>query len=472
MSHLSRPRVANSAITLSRGPTHGTRRGRRGHEKTARNRKSAYRALRSGRHASHEGIGYHNSFEPRGAPSVDKRRTHQTQERHRCEVSEEISCRREDQEMQTLCSRPFAVASLAIGALTLSALQTQGGDFTFTQTNLVSDIPGLATITDPQLVNPWGVSHSPMSPFWISNQGTNTATLYKVTDETTVTKVDITVAIPTTESGGPQGPTGQVNNTNTDSFPVAHDDGTDGTSARFIFANLNGTISAWDGGPTAFVQNSGADGTVYTGLAINQAQTRLYAANSLGRIDVFDSNFAALDLGPDAFVDPSLPHGLVPFNVRDIDGFVYVVYAPAGREAQTMADLGAGAVAVFEEDGTFINEVVVGSRLAAPWGITFAPPSFGRFAFHLLVGNFSYLHSEINAFDPTTGELRGTIPIDTGDQQAGGLWAIDFGIGGNNGSPDVLYFSDGINGEADGLFGAIAVAADGAIAADGAMAAR
>jgi len=374
--------------------------------------------------------------------------------------------------MQTLCSRPFAVASLAIGALTLSALQTQGGDFTFTQTNLVSDITGLATITDPQLVNPWGVSHSPMSPFWISNQGKNTATLYKVTDETTVTKVDITVAIPTTESGGPQGPTGQVNNTNTDSFPVAHDDGTDGTSARFIFANLNGTISAWDGGPTAFVQNSGADGTVYTGLAINQAQTRLYAANSLGRIDVFDSNFAALDLGPDAFVDPSLPDGLVPFNVRDIDGFVYVVYAPAGRQAQTMADLGAGAVAVFEEDGTFINEVVVGSRLAAPWGITFAPPSFGRFAFHLLVGNFSYLHSEINAFDPTTGELRGTIPIDTGDQQAGGLWAIDFGIGGNNGSPDVLYFSDGINGEADGLFGAIAVAADGAIAADGAQAAR
>ena len=375
--------------------------------------------------------------------------------------------------MRTLCSRPFAVASLAIGALTLSALQTQGHDFT--QTNLVSNIDGLATITDPDLKNPWGVSHSDTSPFWVSNQGTSTSTLYAVTDKTTVTKVNVNpagfVAIPTTEPPAPQGPTGQVNNTNPDSFPVAHDDGTDGTFARFIFANLNGTISAWDGLPagnalTAFVQNSGADGTVYTGLAINRAQTLLYAANnSLGRIDVFDSNFAALDLGEGAFVDPSLPAGLVPFNVRDIDGFVYVVYAPAGRPAQQMADLGAGAVAVFEEDGTFINEVVVGSRLAAPWGITFAPPSFGRFAFHLLVGNFSFLHSEINAFDPTTGELRGTIPIDTGDQQAGGLWAIDFGVGGSNGSPDVLYFTDGINGEADGLFGAIAVAADGAIAA-------
>src|SRR5215831_8269097 len=142
---------------------------------------------------------------------------------------------------KTLCSRPFAVASLAIGALTLSALQTQGADFT--QTNLVSDIPRLATITDPQLVNPWGVSHSPTSPFWISNQRQNTTTLYNVTDKTTVTKNPINpptgfVAIPTTASG-PQGPTGQVNNTNTSSFPVAH---ADGKSARFIFANLNGQI--------------------------------------------------------------------------------------------------------------------------------------------------------------------------------------------------------------------------------------
>jgi uncharacterized protein (TIGR03118 family) len=113
-------------------------------------------------------------------------------------------------------------------------------------------------------------------------------------------------------------------------------------------------------------------------------------------------------------------------------------------------------VAVFDEDGNFIKEVVVGSRLAAPWGITFAPPSFRRFSNHLLVGNFSFLHSEINAFNPTNGKLHGTIPIKTGGQGAGGLWTIDFGVGGNNGSPDVLYFSDGINGEANGLFGAIA----------------
>ena len=67
-----------------------------------------------------------------------------------------------------------------------------------------------------------------------------------------------------------------------------------------------------------------------------------------------------------------------------------------------------------------------------------------------------YLHSEINAFDPTTAKLRGTMPIAVGKgHKPGGLWAIEFGVGGTNGDPNTLYFSDGINGETDGLFGAI-----------------
>jgi hypothetical protein len=129
-------------------------------------------------------------------------------------------------------------------------------DTEFVQTNLVSDLSGAAAVTDPMLKNPWGLSHSATSPFWSSNQGTSTATLYAVTDTTSVAKVNINppagdVLIPTTGTG-PQGPTGQVNNSNPSSFPVNH--GGDGGSAHFIFANLNGTISAWDKGPTAFVQ--------------------------------------------------------------------------------------------------------------------------------------------------------------------------------------------------------------------------
>jgi uncharacterized protein (TIGR03118 family) len=352
-------------------------------------------------------------------------------------------------------SRHFASAAV-IGLCMIPATAARAEDEDrndFVQTNLVSDIPGLATITDPELANPWGVSQSPISPFWVSNQATNTSTLYSVTDETKVSKVDLTVAIPKTAKG-PQGPTGQVNNANTSSFPV--NNGGDSGSALFIFANLNGTISAWDKGPTAFIQVT-TPGAVYTGLAINGAQTRLYAANGAGTgsVDVFDSSFAPLGLAAGAFVDPSLPTGLVPFNVRDIGGDVYVVYAPAGRPAEINAPSGAGAVAIFDEDGNFIKELVSGSRLAAPWGITLAPPSFGRFGSHFLVGNFSFRHSEINAFNPIDGKFQGTLPIRTGGMRPGGLWTIEFGIGGNNGSPDTLYFADGINGEADGLFGAI-----------------
>ena len=193
-------------------------------------------------------------------------------------------------------------------------------------------------------------------------------------------------------------------------------------------------------------------------MAINGAQTRLYAANDAGTgsVDVFDSTFAPVSLAADAFVNPALPAGLVPFNVRDIGGNIYVTYAPAGRPAQISAPLGAGAVAIFDEDGNFITQLITGGRLAAPWGMTLAPAGFGRFINHLLVGNFSFLHSEINAFDPTTGKFRGTIPIDVGKGHTpGGLWTLDFGVGGSNGDPNTLYFTDGINGEADGLFGAI-----------------
>ena len=131
------------------------------------------------------------------------------------------------------------------------------------------------------------------------------------------------------------GPTGQVNNTNASAFLVSNGDG---GSAHFMFANLNGTISAWDAGQTAFVQAT-TPGAAYTGLAINGAQNRLYAANGAGAgsIDVFNSSFAPVTLGAGAFTDPNLPKGFVPFNVQEIGGKVYVTYAPQGRAAQTSA---------------------------------------------------------------------------------------------------------------------------------------
>lgn len=328
----------------------------------------------------------------------------------------------------------------------------------YVQTDLVSDIPGLATITDPQLANPWGVAFSATGPFWVSDQGTNSSTLYSVTGSTTVSKVNINpsgfVAIPTTP-GGPQGPTGQIANSNASSFLVGN--GGNGAAARFIFDNLNGTISAWDAGTTSFVQAT-TPGAVYTGLAVNGAQTMLYAANGAGSggINVFNSAFAPVTAAG-GFVDPNLPAGLVPFNIEDIGGKVYVTYAPSGRANQIDATAGDGVVDIFDENGNLLQRLITGSQLAAPWGLALAPSSFGEFGGDLLVGNFSFAASEINAFDPTTGAFLGSIGIDDGGNAPGGLWALAFGNGGTGGSPNTLYVTDGLNGEANGLFAAITV---------------
>ena len=355
-------------------------------------------------------------------------------------------------------SKTLVLTAISAGALCAGAMRAEA--VTYLQTDLVSDISGLTTITDPSLANPWGVSHLPGSPFWVSDQGANVTTLYRVTGSTNVSKVDINppsgfVGIPTTASG-PQGPTGQVSNSNTSAFVVNH--GGNGASAFFIFANLNGTISAWNGasGQNAFIQAT-TPGAIYTGLAINQGQTMLYAANgATGGIDVFNSSFAPV--GGGGFATPSAisARELVPFNVQDVNGSVYVTYAPAGRPAQIAATAGMGAVAVFSETGVLDpTKTMIGGSLAAPWGVALAPSNFGQFSGDLLVGNFSFVDSEINAFDPTTGTFEGMIPIDPGaGQMTGGLWTLEFGSGGS-GSPNTLLFTDGIDGEAHGLFGAI-----------------
>lgn len=320
----------------------------------------------------------------------------------------------------------------------------------YIQTNLVSDLPNFAALQDPGLKNPWGISRSATSPFWVSDQGANLATLYSVTNGV-VTKTNLNVAVPTT-AGGPQGPTGQVNN-NTSVFPV------NGTASSFIFANLNGTISAWRGTlvpNTSSIIVATTPGAVYTGLAIgNPALPRLFAANtSQNRIDVFDGAFAPVNLGPNAFVDPAVG-ALVPFGIQNIGNNIYVTYAPAGRPAQIAATEGMGAVAIFDTSGNLLQTLINGSHLASPWGVALAPAGFGPFGGDLLVGNFSFAASEINAFNPSTGAFLGSIPIDVGSNTPGGLWGLSFG-NGNTGNANTLYFADGINGEANGLFGAIA----------------
>jgi uncharacterized protein (TIGR03118 family) len=345
------------------------------------------------------------------------------------------------------------LTAVASGALCAGAAPARAA--TYLQTDLVSDLSALgAEVTDPNLKNSWGLSFQPGGPVWVSDQGTQNATIYGVTGAT-VTKESLTVAIPPSGPGA-LGPTGQVANTNTSAFNVS---GT-GKSALFIFANLNGSISAWNGsaGKTAVTETT-ASGAAYTGLAINQAGTMLYAANSAGTggIDVFNGSFAPATLPAGAFATPTAikTAGLVPFNVKDMNGKVYVTYAPSGHAPDVSAAKGMGALAVFSENGTLESSSFVGDQLASPWGLALAPSNWGKFGGDLLVGNFSFGDSVIDALNPTTFAVEGTIAINDGGQMPGGLWSLTFGGGGKDGNPDTLFITDGLNGEKDGLLASI-----------------
>src|SRR5207253_1960753 len=118
---------------------------------------------------------------------------------------------------------------------------------------------------------------------------------------------------------------------------------------------------------------------------------------------------------------------------------------------------GLGIVDVFDLAGNVLRRLVSnGGPLNAPWGFALAPSTFGTFANALLVGNFG--DGTINAFNPTTGAYVGVLEGQNGAPLVNdGLWGITFGNGGNGGSPGVLYFAAGIDDEAHGLFGSIAV---------------
>jgi uncharacterized protein (TIGR03118 family) len=308
----------------------------------------------------------------------------------------------------------------------------------FAQTNLVSDVTGLAATTDHNLKNPWGMSFSATSPFWVSNQVSGYATLY----DGAGTIIPLVVRVP----GGapPTRPTGQVFN-GTTSFALL------GVGAtHFIFAT-NGAIDGWSSGTTA-VQVVSTPGAVYTGLALASSggSNYLYAADSTGQIRVFNSSYQPITLTGN-FTDPHAVAGFVPFNIQLIGSSLYVTSA---RLTAQGAALPGGYVDVFNTDGAFQQRVATGGPLDAPWGIIVAPSSFGNFGDDLLVGNFG--NGEINAFNPITGAFEGTLDGINGLPLVNdNLWALDFRTVGANIDPNALYFTAGIDDHRDGLFGSI-----------------
>jgi uncharacterized protein (TIGR03118 family) len=203
---------------------------------------------------------------------------------------------------------------------------------------------------------------------------------------------------------------------------------------------------------------------VYTGLALasNGAETFLYAANfRSGRIDVYNSNFAPTTLGA-SFTDPTLPAGYAPFNVELVAGNLYVEYAKVAPNGDSAPGPGFGFVSVFDTNGNFVRRLISAGPLNAPWGITIAPALFGDFSNELLVGNFG--DGRINVFAPITGAFLGSMLNSSGDPlEIDGLWALKVRSGGPSVDPNRVYFTAGINDEANGLFGALAVTEPGAM---------
>ncbi len=335
--------------------------------------------------------------------------------------------------------------------------QTPANNNIYVQHNLVSDVAGQADVTDPNLVNPWGLSQSATSPFWSSNHDKGNSTLYNGTGIASQTIVVVVPAAGSTSTPGT--PTGQVAG-NGASWRLPNN-----AVASFIFATDDGTISAWNGGlgqtgPAVIMADNSKTGAVYTGLASDPSTTspHLFAANfNSGKIDVFDGTFAPATVAG-GFTDPNLPAGFAPFNIWNIGGKLYVTYAKQdAAKKHDVAGAGNGFVDVFDLNGNFQQRIVSNGALNSPWGVAIAPANWGAFGGALLVGNFG--DGKINAFDLKNGNLLGTLQDASGKPIViQGLWAILFG-NGRTADQNTLYFTAGPSfgdSKNHGLFGGIA----------------
>lgn len=336
-------------------------------------------------------------------------------------------------------SLPALAAAAVLAAAPLSCHATP-----VSVTNLVTDNQAAnpAQTTDPGLVNGWGISYSPTSPFWVSSNGGGASTLYHVDPATqATTKLGLTVAIP-----GAGNVTGQVFN--------AGGAGQFNGDA-FLFVSEDGTVSGWRGALGTNAEALVSVGGIYKGaaLAVIGGNSYLYGADfGRGSIDVFKGNAGAANLAG-SFTDPTLPAGYVPFNVQNLDGSLFVTYARReGNDTDETAGAGFGFVDRYDLQGNLLARVASGGVLDAPWGLAIAPSSFGALAGDLLVGNFGDGH--ISAYDLATDSFMGQLTTGNGQALAiDGLWGLGVGNGGGAGSTQSLYFTAGPGDESHGLFG-------------------
>ena len=230
----------------------------------------------------------------------------------------------------------------------------------------------MAALTDPLVSNPWGISLGPTTPLWVTNNNTNTATLYQgANGKQKISKVALTVKLS-------PGPTGTVFNFRAASNPKDFVVSAKGksTPSLFMFNSLAGNLIGWSLNLPPITKSHNVQhvaGAVYTGLA--EATTkqggRLFAANaSMGTVDVFNAKFKKVA----SFRDPSLPKNVTPYNVALLRGKLYVTFAPPPGTSKGLQ----GAIDVFSLSGHKLRRLVTGGPLFAPWGMVIAPRHVGR----------------------------------------------------------------------------------------------
>jgi len=336
--------------------------------------------------------------------------------------------------MEDYLKKTFALFGLLMTFVIPSGLWAQQGGYF--QTNLVSNTAGFATTTDPQLLNPWGISLLPGQDFWIANNNSGTSTLYDL-NGTKDTALVVTIPGATKNPNGncsPGCPTGNVSNGNATYFG----------GGQFIFDTEDGLIANWTGASNtaAVAFDNSASGAVYKGLAVLNSNFLLAANFNSGKVDVLSSNFTLTSLNG-SFTDPNLPAGYAPHGIHVINSKVYVAYAmqdAAKHDARPGA--GLGQVDIFDVNGNFVSTfVAAGGHLNAPWGVVATPATFGAFPNAILVGNFG--DGTINAYD-TTGKFLGQITDSSNKVLVNpGLWDMTFGGGGPSGATGTLYLTAG-----------------------------
>jgi len=345
----------------------------------------------------------------------------------------------------------LALASAAVLAVLAGTAGARATDDIFSVHALVSD--GAATPapgTDAKLVNSWGLSAGPTTPWWSSNNGTNTSTLY--------TGVGSKAALTVSVAGGP---TGTVFNGKATDFVVSQN-GKSG-AARFLFATEAGTVLGWSPTVNGTIAIAGADrsatGAVYKGLAV--ANDRLFATDfHNGRVDVFDASFKLITT-PGGFKDAKVPTGFAPFGIQALGSDIFVTFAKQDAAAKDDVPVpGQAYVDEFTTDGQLVARVVNSGKknapLNAPWGLAMAPADFSVFSNDLLVGNFGNGRISAYAKRGATWVFKGQLRHANGTPIViDGLWAIAFGNGSAAGPTNSLYFLAGPSDEAHGLFGAI-----------------